>query len=102
SWYAPFPPGLSQVLVYHKPNDAGVVGSTTGFRRDSEPIFLCGTWPQRTVAWSSVFRPGGSICHTARHAGHPHAKPVPLMRAIIEKCPPGVVVDPFAGSGSTL
>lgn len=33
---------------------------------------------------------------------HPHEKPVSLMLALIDKCPPGVVVDTFAGSGSTL
>ena len=29
-------------------------------------------------------------------------KPVSLMERLIEKCPTGVVADPFAGSGSTL
>lgn len=33
---------------------------------------------------------------------HAHAKPIDLMRSLISKCPPGMIVDPFMGSGSTL
>lgn len=33
---------------------------------------------------------------------HPTPKPIPLMERLISKCPPGVIADPFAGSGSTL
>ena len=29
-------------------------------------------------------------------------KPVSLMERLIEKCPTGVIADPFAGSGTTL
>lgn len=33
---------------------------------------------------------------------HPHEKPLSLMRELVSKCPAGSVVDPFAGSGTTL
>lgn len=33
---------------------------------------------------------------------HPTQKPIELMQWIIGKCPPGVVLDPFMGSGTTL
>jgi site-specific DNA-methyltransferase (adenine-specific)/modification methylase len=33
---------------------------------------------------------------------HPTQKPLVLMRWIIEKCPPGIVLDPYMGSGTTL
>src|SRR6185503_11733396 len=42
SFYAPYPDDVKQVLVWHKPPDAGLVGSVTGFRRDAEPIFMVG------------------------------------------------------------
>ena len=35
-------------------------------------------------------------------ADHIHAKPLKLMRALVMTAPPGVIADPFAGSGSTL
>ena len=33
---------------------------------------------------------------------HPHEKPVPILARIIETMPPGAVLDPCCGSGSTL
>jgi hypothetical protein len=103
SFYAPFPADVTQVLVWHKPSDSGVVGSTTGFRRDAEPIFLVGDWPQRSVRWSSVLRgTERGIAAVVTATGHPHTKPGVLMRQLVDSCPDGVIADPFAGSGSTL
>lgn len=33
---------------------------------------------------------------------HPNEKPVPIMQRLLQVVPDGVVLDPFAGSGSTL
>lgn len=103
SFYAPFPANVKQVLVYAKPPDAGLVGSTTGYRRDAEPIFLVGDWPIRTVERSSVLRSSlrGLKEHT-RLSGHPHAKPIDLLMALITSAPGHTIADPFMGSGSTL
>lgn len=87
---------LTQTLIWHKPADAGVVGSITGFRRDVEAIYLCGDFPRRTVQWSSVLR--GS---SRDRNGHPHSKPIDLMARLIDLAP-GTVLDPFMGSGTTL
>lgn len=103
SFYAPPPDRVRQVLVWRKPADSGVVGSTTGYRRDAEPIYLLNPWPQRKVRWSSVVH---SSCESIKAAcvetGHPHTKPVDLMRTLLHRAPPGLILDPFAGSGSTL
>jgi hypothetical protein len=102
SFYAPPPRFVRQVLVWHKPNDAGVVGATTGYRRDAEPIYVIGAWPLRPVEWSSVIRSSAaSIAHVVAETGHPHTKPVDLMMRLIE-LHNGSVADPCAGSGSTL
>lgn len=102
SFYAPQPPRLKHVCVWRKPPDAGVVGATTGLRRDLEPVFLVGPWPVRTVERSSLFVTNGSIAHITAATGHPHTKPVDLMRDLLRQCPPGPILDPFCGSGATL
>ena len=99
SWRAPAPSGVKQTLVWRKPVDAGVVGSVTGFRNDTELIFLTGPWPKRNAERSSVLTTDVGM-HTYLN-GHPHAKPVAVMSTLIEMTS-GVIADPFAGSGSTL
>ncbi|MGN7978243.1 DNA methyltransferase [Microbacterium sp. 22195] len=99
SWRAPAPKGVKQTLVWRKPVDAGVVGSTTGFRNDTELVFLTGAWPKRPAERSSVLTTDVGM-HSYLN-GHPHAKPVPVMQALIEMTD-GLIADPFAGSGSTL
>lgn len=102
SFYAPAPPHR-HLLVYRKPPDSGVVGSTTGWRRDIEPIYLTGRWPQRAARWSSLLPTvTAGAGNLAGRNGHPHAKPLDVMEQLIDACPPGVIADPFAGSGSTL
>ena len=46
------------------------------------------------------FAPVQSMARNGRV--HPHEKPVELMRALLAKCPPGIILDPFMGSGTTL
>ena len=106
SIYKPPPADVRHVLIWQKPNDAGVVGSTTGFRRDIEAVYLIGDFPKRKAARSSVIRSTvpniGGLSSPAGRAGHPHAKPDDLMRELIGYCIPGIILDPFMGSGTTL
>jgi hypothetical protein len=102
----PTPIGTRQVLVYRKPIDAGNKGAFGGFRRDLEAIYLIGDWAaglngRTSLLATNAFLQGGSYGLAGRHQ-HPHAKPQDVMEQLIDACPPGVVADPFAGSGSTL
>ena len=99
SWRAPKLANVKQTLVWRKPVDAGVVGSVTGFRNDTELIFLTGKWPKRNASSSSVLTTDVGM-HSYLN-GHPHAKPVAVMSALINATS-GVIADPFAGSGATL
>jgi site-specific DNA-methyltransferase (adenine-specific) len=105
SFYVPPPALACQWLVFRKWGNSGIVGSTTGWRRDAEPIFVTGTWPKRNARWSSVVSATGGVGNVhapQRKYDHPHAKPVNVMEELIDACPPGTIADPFAGSGSTL
>lgn len=101
SFYAPFPKNLKQVLVWHKPPDSGLVGSTTGFRRDAEPIFLVGNWPFTKVCRSGVLKTNRGQSATVTETGHPHTKPVSLMVQLISMLNAETILDPFMGSGTT-
>jgi DNA modification methylase len=102
SFYAKFPQKIKQILVWHKPPDSGLVGSVTGFRRDAEPIFLVGKWPVRTVEQSSVLRTMEGQAGTVTATGHPHTKPLELMKRLVRLTPGEPILDCFMGSGTTL
>lgn len=105
---AQMPPHLRQVLVFHKDCfHAGLVGARLPWLRDWEPIFACGTWPNNgsprlsSVIATREVAAAGYSGYTTR-ARHPHAKPLDVMRALIDAIPPGLICDPFLGSGTTL
>ena len=103
----PPPPAVRLVGVYAKPADAGLRGAMRGMRRDAEAIYWLGPGTSGIGGRSSIFATrassvGGSSGISARSGGHPHAKPLDVLEALIMLCPPGTIADPFAGSGSTL
>ena len=100
TWKRPRPAGVRQLIVWDKRGGAGFSGDLKMPWADiTEEIYVLGTgWVGgRVPAIYSV-----PTLPAANRPDHPTPKPVPLMEMLIEKCPPGVVADPFAGSGSTL
>lgn len=102
----PCPVGTRQVLIYQKPTDAGTKGTHASYRRDVEAVYLVGPWQAGLNGDTSVLTSGarnlGNPVGLAARYRHPHAKPVDVMVDLISRCPPGIIADPFAGSGSTL
>lgn len=100
------PRGARQALAYLKPAGAGSKGAYGGFRRDLEGVYLVGDWiagfQGRSSLLTTTARSQVSPAGVPGRYGHPHAKPVDVMAALIAACGEGVVADPFAGSGSTL
>lgn len=103
SFQASFPKDTKQVLIWQKPGDAGLFGCVAGYRRDVEPIFICGSWPKEPVKRSSVLTGQAQFRgHAAAETGgHPHTKPVDLLYQLIAATDANMILDPFMGSGTT-
>ena len=65
------------------------------------------------MAWTNIGGPARVFRLVASPSGrledrygegrpHPMAKPIALMRWVVGRCPPGTILDPYMGSGTTL
>lgn len=101
SWRVDKPKNVRQTLIWSKNGDPGTGDLTMPWGSSHEEIYVSGRgeiWRgKRTGSVLNFDKPCG-----AERPDHPTPKPVSLMESLIEKCPPGVIADPFAGSGSTL
>jgi DNA modification methylase len=84
-------------------------GSYSARSRAAGVTIRPGRLPRQIVAEDGVdgfdyfAMPRSGRTHSRSRTGHPNQKPLPLMRWLLDKLPPGgVVLDPFAGSGTTL
>ena len=92
-------------LIWHKKGSVFGIANCSFISQDEE-IYVTGRGfvksspPMRSVIATS--EPRGGANGAAAMIGHPTPKPIGLMEVLIDRCPPGIVADPFAGSGSTL
>jgi len=105
SWRADRPNPVDHRLIWHK--KGSVLGiARASFISQDEEIYITGKGfvrtspPMRSVIATTEPRQGKYGASAL--IGHPTPKPLGLMEMLIERCPDGVVSDPFAGSGSTL
>jgi len=97
-WSVERPRGVRLRLIWDKGEWPGMGDLALPWGPSDEEIYVIGEgWSGKRMG--SVYR---SDRMAAQDASHPTQKPVQLLERIIERCPPGVVLDPFMGSGTTL
>ena len=86
------------LVVWHKPSGRPMRGE---FKRDCE--FVIYATKGKRKAYDNRCLPGTySYVVNAKDKHHTTGKPIPLMRDLLAIVPPGgLVLDPFAGSGTT-
>jgi site-specific DNA-methyltransferase (adenine-specific) len=102
SWRVPRPKDTNHLLIWHKEGMApGALNAP--FMTQHEDIYILGSGFRKSAP------PLRSVIRTSEHRGiesgkigHPTPKPIGLMEILIDRCPDGVIADPFAGSGATL
>lgn len=104
-WSMPRPAGTRQRLIWWKRTvGAGMGDLKMPWGPAEEEIYVLGDgWTGKRVAnVIPTDEQRGNPYGAAAKIGHPTPKPVGLMEHLIAYAPQGTVVDPFAGSGSTL
>lgn len=95
------PANCRAVLIWDKGEHVGMGDLSLPWSPNFEEIYVLGDgW--RGHRGSSVLRSLSPAAFNRGERVHPMQKPVGLLAALIEKAPDGMIVDPFAGSGTTL
>lgn len=101
TWRIPRPEATRQVLIWDTKGALGMGAMDLPWKPAHQEIYVLGKgFAGRRTTDVLVYPPVQSLGYNGRL--HPHEKPIGLMQALIDKCPPGAIADPFAGSGSTL
>ena len=100
-WTEPRPANVKARLIWDK-RPCGFIGDVKmPWGSTEEEIYVLGKGFVGKRSSNIVSSPTLMSADASR-PDHPTPKPIPLMEVLIEKCPPGVVADPFSGSGATL
>jgi site-specific DNA-methyltransferase (adenine-specific) len=98
TWRVERPAATRALLVWDKGEWPGMGDLSLPWGPSHEEVYVLGDGFTGTRE--------GTVIRTNRipasRVDHPTPKPVSLMERLIQKCPPGVIADPFAGSGATL
>lgn len=97
----PEPANTRMILTWDQGPALGMGALDLPWKPSSQEIYVIGkgfTGP-RDESNVLYFPPVQSMAKNGRL--HPNEKPVGLLQRLLRKCPDGIVLDPFMGSGST-
>ncbi len=101
TWKIDRPEGCRNLLIWDKGGSPGAGDLSMPWGFSHEEIYVLGKGFAGRRGGSVLTFPPKNNRNGSDIRFHPTEKPTKLMGALIAKCP-GVIVDPFAGSGSTL
>lgn len=102
SWRFQRPENTAHRLIWHK-RGQGPGPLKAAFMSQDEEVYVLGEgWRKSSPPLRSVIATDEERSVQPARYGHPTPKPLDLMEILVDRCPPGVIADPFAGSGSTL
>jgi site-specific DNA-methyltransferase (adenine-specific) len=96
-WDQPIPVKAHLALTWDKGNWPGMGDLSMPWGPSTENIYVLGR--------GFNGKRSGSVIRINRITGrmwHPNEKPTALIQMLIQWCPPGMIADPFMGSGTTL
>lgn len=98
TWRIPRPAATHTRLIWDTKGALGMGDLSVPWKPSDQEVYVIGrgfSGPRTTNVLT--FAP-----EQATGRLHPHQKPLELLTELLGKCPPGIVADPFAGSGTTL
>ena len=101
TWKRIPPAGAHTALVWDKGMAAGMGDLSVPWRPNWEAIFVIGKGFHGSRD-TSVLTGHTVVTWASKGRTHPNEKPLTLLLTLLAKCPGGIVLDPFMGSGTTL
>lgn len=103
TWKQPRPEAIRELLIWNKGNSPGAGDLSLPWGPSHEEIYVLGEGFTGRRSGSVLTYPPLRSRSIAEKRAHPTEKPVTLMADLLSKCPAEwMILDPFAGSGSTL
>ena len=101
TWKVQRPSNIVALLTWDKGPHVGAGDLTLPWKPNTEEVYVIGGgfFGHRGTSVLQYHAPSPNFVGLRVH---PTEKPLPLMLALVAKCPQGTILDPFMGSGTTI